>query len=291
MGWRQALLLIKATWALYQRQRGPRMAAALAYYAVFSLAPLLVIAVSVAGLFVSRREALGQLYAQVYQAAGQEVANLVLRMLEPSFRESTSVLAAAIGLATLLWGALGIFVQLRDALNELWEVPPPPGLSIREFLRTYAVSLPLVALAGLVLLALVIAATVLSALEDWLGGLRGLAQVVNLVVVTAITALLFGVVYKVVPARQLPWRAVIVGAVVTAVLFLLGRSVLAFYLTRFAPTSAFGAAGALVVLLLWAQYSAQIVLLGAAFTRVWAQRHALPLASAPAEGGDRTEPA
>jgi membrane protein len=291
VGWRQALLLIKETWALYQRQRGPRMAAALAYYAIFSLAPLLVMAVSVAGLFVSRREALGQLYAQVYQVAGQEVANFVLRMLEPSFRESTSVLAAAIGLATLLWGALGIFVQLRDALNELWEVPPPPGLNIREFLRTYAVSLPLVALAGLLLLALVIAATALSALEDWRDGLQGLVQVVNLVVVTAITALLFGVVYKVVPARQLPWRAVIVGAGVTAVLFLLGRIVLAFYLTRFAPGSAFGAAGALVVLLLWAQYSAQIVLLGAAFTRVWVQRHALPLASAPAKGGDRTEPA
>lgn len=256
------------------------MAAAVAYSAIFSLAPLLVIAVGVAGFFVGAETAQAQIYAQVAQATNTEVADLVLRLLEPTRRPTNNILATAVGLGALLWGATNMFVQIRDAINDIWGIPPPQGLAVLAFLRRYGLSMLLVFAAGALFLVMIVASASVSQIHAWLGFERLFEGWFVRLSETALTFLLatclFMLIYRVTPDRLIPWRDTIVGAIATASLFSVGKFLLAQYLTYFAPGSAYGAAGALVVLLIWIQFSAQIFFFGATLTYVWSQhRHAV----------------
>jgi membrane protein len=291
--------LLKETLDTYNRVKGPRLAAALAYSAIFSLAPLLVIAVGVAGFFVGAETAQAQIHAQVAQAMNPEVADFVLRLLEPTRRPANNILATAVGIGALLWGATGMFVQIRDAINDIWGIPAPQGLAVFTFLRRYGLSMLLVFASGALFLLMIVASTYVSQAHALLGSERllegWLVRLSEFCLTFAIATLLFMIIYRVTPDRPIPWTDAIIGAVVTALLFSIGKLLLAQYLTHFAPGSAYGAAGAFVVLLVWIQFSAQIFFFGAALTHVWSRRRrATPnLTEQPAAGalGHATPPA
>jgi membrane protein len=255
------------------------MAAALAYSAIFALAPLLVIAVGVAGFFVGATTAQAQIYAQVFQATNRDVADFVLRLIEPSTRPANNLFATVIGVATLIWGATGMFVQIRDAINEMWGIPSAKGLDLLAFVRKYGLSMVQVFAAGALLFLMIVASAYVSQVHEWLGSGRvvegWLVRISEFGLTLVIAVLLFMIVYRVAPDRSLPWRDTAAGAIATALLFSIGKLILAQYLTHFAPGSAFGAAGALVVLLVWVHYSAQIFFFGAALTHVWSERRRL----------------
>lgn len=288
--------LLKETLDTYNRVKGPRLAAALAYSAIFSLAPLLVIAVGVAGFFVGAETAQAQIHTQVAQATNPEVADFVVRLLEPTRRPANNILATALGLGALLWGATGMFVQIRDAINDIWGIPAPQGLAVFTFLRRYGLSMLLVFASGALFLLMIVASTYVSQVHAWLGSERLLegwvVRLSEFALTLGIAALLFMLIYRVTPERPIPWPDAVIGAVTTALLFSIGKLLLAQYLTHFAPGSAYGAAGAFVVLLVWIQFSAQIFFFGAALTYVWSRRRrATPNLTEPSAGAPMSDSA
>ncbi|GIW06536.1 MAG: hypothetical protein KatS3mg060_1341 [Dehalococcoidia bacterium] len=290
---KRLIQVLKAAWDTYNAVNGPRMAAALAYSAIFSLAPLLVIAVGVAGFFVGEELAQAQIYIQVSQATNREVAEFVVRLLEPTTRPANNVLATVVGVATLLWGATGLFVQVRDAINEMWGIRGPQGLDVVAFLRRYGLAMLLVFAAGALFLVMIVASTYVSRVHEVLGSERilegWLVRITEFALTLGLATLLFLLIYRMMPERPIPLRNTAAGAVTTALLFSVGKLLLAQYLTHFAPGSAFGAAGALVVLLVWVQYSAQIFLFGAALTHVWGQQEPTPIAPVVTTGDESGE--
>jgi membrane protein len=265
--------LLRMTLDAYNADNGSRAAAALAFFSVFSLAPLLIIAVAVAGLFVGRETAMQEIYQQVLQSAGKDVADFVLRTIQSVRQPRTNLIVTLVGLGSLIWGASGIFNQLRESMNQIWKIPGPQGLDVLTYLRRYALSILMVFVMGALLFVSIMLSTTVAVVTDRLAGdsirLGWLTQFANFVVMFFVTALLFSAIYRTVPDRPIPWRDAWTGSLVTASLFSIGRYLIALYLARVTPGSAFGAAGTLLVILLWVQYSAQIFLFGAEFTYVW----------------------
>ena len=274
---KSAFNLLKETFADFSQDKATRLAAALAYYAVFSLAPLLVIAIGIAGLVLGRQAVQGQLMTQISGAVGDQAAGLIQTMIQNTSKPSAGITATVIGFVILLFGASGVFGQLKDALNTVWEVAPKPG---RPFVRTLADRIvPFIMVLGigfLLLVSLAISAA-LSVAARFLGSAVGqtalVGQVVNFVFFFLVSALLFAMLFKVLPDAEIQWRDVWVGALFTSLLFSIGRLLLGLYLGRAGVASPYGAAGSLVVLLLWIYYSSQILLLGAEFTQVYAKRY------------------
>jgi membrane protein len=268
--------LLKAAVMEWNEDKAPRLGAALAYYTIFSLAPLLIIAIAVAGLVFGQEAAQGQIVDQFRALVGQSGAELIENMIAGARRPSTSILAAGIGLVTLLVGALGVFGQLQDALNTIWEVMPRPGRGIPGLVKDRLLSLTMVlGVAFLLLVSLVISAG-FGALGNWIGrqlpGLEALLDIVNVVVSFGITTLLFALMFKYIPDAVIAWGEVWIGAVITSLLFTLGKLLIGLYLGNSSIGSSYGAAGSLVLLLLWVYYSAQIFFFGAEFTQVYAHR-------------------
>jgi membrane protein len=270
-------VMLKETASDWLEDRVPRMGAALAYYSVFSLAPLLLIAVAVAGMVFGEQAARRELHQQLAEAVGPATAAAAEDVLGESHRSGRDVLGCVIGLAVLLFGASGFFVELQDVLNTIWKVKPRAGRGVWGVVRGRLVSFLIVAGAGLLLLVSVAVSTALSGLEQALGagvpGGGGLWRVVSLALSFGLETLVFMMIYKVLPDTSVGWRDVWVGAVITALLFNVGKYLIGLYLARGAVASAFGAAGSVIVVLVWVYYSSQIVLFGAEFTRVYA-RHA-----------------
>jgi membrane protein len=264
--------LLKSTWNEWSEDRGLRFSAALSYYAVFSLAPLLIIAISVAGFFFGEQAARGEIFQQLSNLVGASAAVEIQNLLIASASKPRSTLAAAIGLVTLLVGASGVFGQLKDALNTIWGVRLQPGAALRQFLRDYLLSFGMILAIGFLLIISLLITTVMKALQDHLIGFAsfsGLAAPATELFSFIIMSLLFGVIYKVLPDVNLSWKDVLVGAFVTGLLFAIGKYLIALYLARSSIGSSFGAAGAFIVVLTWIYYSTVIFFFGAEFTKVY----------------------
>lgn len=269
--------LTKTTFSEWSADKASRLAAALAYYTIFSLAPLLIIAIALAGLFFGSQAARGEIVSQIGGIVGHETALFVETMVENAGEsQNTGIIATIIGLATLVFGATGVFSQLQDALNTVWGVKPDPNRGIMGMVVDRLWSFVMVLGIGLLLLislAVSAALPALGALTDLLPGSEIWWQVLNLIVSFVIFTLLFAMIFKVLPDVQIDWSDVWVGAAITALLFTVGKLLIGLYLGRSSVSSTYGAAGSLVVLLLWIYYSAQVLLLGAEFTQVYARKY------------------
>jgi membrane protein len=244
--------------------------AALAYYTLFALAPMLLIVTAVAGLVYGEEAVRGEVVGQIDQLIGRSGAELVESLLADA-READGGLAAVIGGITFLLGATGAFVELQRALNQVWQVHAAPRRNVSRFLLNRAQAFGLVVALGFILLVSLVIDAGLSAVAAWstvrfpeLPLLDVLHGAVSLVVVSAV----FALIYRVLPDVELGWRDVVLGSVVTAVLFTVGKRLIGLYLGQASPASAYGAAGSVVIVMVWVFYSAQVVLLGAAITRV-----------------------
>jgi membrane protein len=271
-----AFQLLKDSFTEWNADNAPRLGAALAYYTVFSIAPLLVIAIGVAGLVFGEDTARRRLLDQLRDLIDPSSLQAIEEMLKHADTAGRGVVHTVVGGVILLFGALGVFVELTSALNTVWKVQPQPGLGLLRLVKERALSFAMVLVIGLLLLASLVISAVLSALGQWLtsfqlpGG-NTLWQDVNVAVSFCLITLLFAVIYKVLPDVHIAWRDVWTGAVVTALLFTAGKQLLGLYLGHANVVSAYGAAGSLVVLLVWVYYSAQVFLFGAEFTRVYAR--------------------
>ncbi len=250
-----------------------RLGAALAFYTTIAVAPLLVLAVAVAGIVFDESSARQQVIGEVERLAGSQ-ASAVISAVENPVATTTGTIATLMAVATLIFGSLGVFQHLQDALNAIWRVQPKPVSGWVEFVHRRLFSLATVMMTGFLLLVSLIASSVLS----WLGaravdklGLSAFAlDIINNSMAFGLVTFLFAMIFKLLPDTRVLWRHVWLGAALTAVLFTIGKSLLALYLGHAAVTSAYGAAGSLVALLLWCYYAAQIVFFGAEFTRITA---------------------
>ena len=251
--------------------KASRLGAALAYYALFSVAPLLIVAVGIAGLVFGEEAARGEIVAQIEDRVGASVAGFLQDMMAGT-QGGTGVAATVIGVLLTLAGASGLFLQLKGALNVVWDVPPQATKGMGNLIRTRALAFVSVLGFGLVLLAALAASSVVSALSglvsDELALVAILLRWLTPVVMLALLTVVFALVFKVLPDVSIPWSPIWRGAAFTSLLFTVGTFLLGLYLGGGAVGSGFGAAAALVTLLLFAYYSAQIFLLGAEFTRV-----------------------
>jgi membrane protein len=262
------------------------MGAALAYYTTFSLAPMLIIVIGVAGFFFGEQAARGEIMQQFAWLVGPDGARTVEQLLASASRPSSSVFASVIGLVTLLLGATSVFAELQSDLDRIWRAPAlrQQGTAL-ALVRSRLLSFGMVVVLGFLLLVSLVASAALSALSAWgatvLPAGLVILQAVNLVVTFGITTLLFAIAYCILPRVRVAWSDVWVGAIVTAALFTGGQYAIGLYLGRAGVTSAFGAAGSLVIILVWVYYSAQIFLLGAEFTWVFAHSHGSRAGSPP----------
>jgi membrane protein len=268
------LTLLKRTVQEWSEDKASRLAAALSYYTIFSLAPLLVIVIAIAGLVFGEEAAQQQLVGQIEALVGEEGAFAIQEMIAGASQTEDNILAAAVGFVVLLFGAAGVFGQLQDALNTMWEVKPKEGRGIMGIIKDRFISFGMVLGIGFLLLVSLVISAALAALGNFLVGLlpayEVVMQIVSFVVSFAVITLLFALLFKFLPDAEVDWRDVWLGAIVTALLFTIGKELIGLYLGRSAVASTYGAAGSLVVLLLWIYYSGQILFFGAEFTQVYA---------------------
>jgi membrane protein len=277
-GWRPKLLweVLKEAASEWSSDKASRLAAALSYYTIFSIAPLLLISIAVAGFVFGREAAANEIYLQLRGLFGDSGAQAIQAMVEAADKTGTGVLATVLGLATLLFGASGAFGQLQDALNTIWEVKPKPGQGIKGIVRLRALSFSMVLVIAFMLLVSLVLSAALAALGKFLGDAlpipAAVMQTANTILGFGIISLLFALIFKVLPDIRIAWRDVWIGAMFTALLFSIGRLLIGLYLGRSSVTSSYGAAGSLVVILLWVYYSSQILLFGAEFTKSYSVR-------------------
>lgn len=267
--------MAKETVADYIEDNALSRGAAIAYYTIFSIAPVLVICIAIAGLAFGQEAAQGAMVGQLRGLMGDQAAEAVQTMIASASGKSSGILATVIGLVTLLVTASGVFGEMQASLNVIWKAEPPKGLT--GLLKARASSLGLVATLGFLLLVSLVVSAGLSALGDYLNsfipGVELILQVANFLISFLMVSVLFAAIYKILPDRQLAWKDVAVGAAATAFLFTVGKTLIGLYIGSSSVASSYGAAGALVIVLLWIYYSSQIFLLGAEFTKVWASHH------------------
>ncbi|HEY7412104.1 MAG TPA: YihY/virulence factor BrkB family protein [Vicinamibacteria bacterium] len=268
--------LLKDAWAGWRQDDAPRLGAALAYYTAFSLAPCILIAVSVAGLVFGTEAAQGQVAREIEALVGTKGAQAVQEMLEGARRPASGAFGLAVGFATLLLGASGAFGELRASLNTVWDVPAPPRAGLLAMVRERLLSFAMVLVVGFLLLVSLVASAALSAIGGRLSALVPgvpLLEAVNAALSLGVIALLFALMFRLLPDAEVAWRDVWVGALATAALFTLGKWLIGLYLGRSALASAHGAAGAMLALLAWVYYAAQVFFFGAEITQAYAVRH------------------
>jgi membrane protein len=287
---RQVLTLAKDTFKEFSDDEATWKAAALSYFTVFALAPLLVILLQVASLIWDPAQVRDALTGQFQALMGRDVAHQVQTMMMSAERKtaSGSGIRLVLSIAGLLFGATGAFVSLQQAINRAWEVEPDPRRGgVKNFITKRFLSLGMVlGIAFLLLVSLAVTAALSAAGDALFGGLGGVvAQTLNFILTFAVIALLFAAIFKVLPDAKVEWRDVWVGAIATAVFFVVGKFLIGLYIGQSDPGSAFGAAGALAVLLVWIYYAAVIILLGAEFTQAWMKMHGREIE--PEEGAVR----
>jgi membrane protein len=249
--------------------------AAISFYTVTSIAPILLIVIAIAGLAFGREAAQNAIMGQLSGLMGQQTAELLQTAVASASGKSSGILATIIGVVTLLVTASGVFGEMQTALNKIWKAKPE-GTTVSRLIRARAASLGLVAALGFLLIVSLVISAGLTAFGNYLDASLPLGKYIlmllNLLVSYALISVLFAAIYKVLPDTPLEWRDVISGALITAALFTIGKSLIGWYIGSSAVASSYGAAGALIILLLWVYYSAQIFLLGAEFTKVYAAR-------------------
>ncbi|MEP6739223.1 MAG: YihY/virulence factor BrkB family protein [Caldimonas sp.] len=253
----------------------PSMGAALAYYTLFSIAPLLLIVISIAGLVFGESAARGQIFAELRGLMGEQGAAAVQVMLQNVSKPAQGAIGTAVGVGVLLVGAMSVFGELQNALDRIWRAPARADRStVWSLIHSRLLSFGMILGVGFLLIVSLVASAALTALgKFWapvFGGWAGLAEGVNFVLSFVLITTTFAMIYKIIPRVSVAWRDVWVGAAVTALLFTVGKFLIGFYIGTSGFASVFGAAGSLAVLLLWMYYSAQIFLLGAEFTWVYA---------------------
>jgi membrane protein len=271
LGW-----VLKRAVAGWWNDNVPRLGASLAYYTLFALAPILIVAIAIAGIFFGPDAVQREVTGQIRGLVGESGARAVQAMLQGASQRTGNGVATGIGLVTFFIGATGAFLELQTALNAIWRVKPKAGAGVKDMLLQRLLSFGLVIGVGFLLLVSLLVSAALSALDHYIGtavpGIAVVWQGVNTLVSLGVVTLLFAMIYQFLPDVDLRLRDVWVGALVTAGLFSIGTFLIGLYLGTSAVASTYGAAGSVVVLLIWVYYSAQIVLLGAEFTRAYVER-------------------
>jgi membrane protein len=293
MGLKDLKFVVRRTFNEWREDQASRLAAALAYYTIFSIPPLLVIALSIVGQIYDRQLAQQQLISQARSIVGSGGASAIETILQNAQSPTGNALVIVFGLATLLFGASGAFSQLESAMNTIWDVPPQSGQGILHTIRERLLAFAMVLSIGFLLTASLVISTMLGALDNLLAGTVPnqvvVFQLIEATISFGTTVLLFALLFKVMPEVEIAWRDIWVGATVTALLFSVGKWLLSFYVSQATPGSAYGAAGSLIVLLVWIYYSSQILFLGAEFTQVYANHYGRRLAfghEAPGSEGE-----
>ena len=294
MNLKSYLPLLKAAFSEWLEDNSPRMGAALAYYTVFSLSPLLIIVIAVAGLVFGQEAAQGQVVAQLQGLLGQDTAKAIQEMIKNAYKPSSGIIGSLAGLITLLVGATGLFGELHDALNTIWEVPPKEGRGLLGLIKDRFLSFTMILGIGFLLLVSLTVSAALAAFGQFLNSilpsLTAVGHVLNFVVSFGVVTLLFAMIYKYLPDVEIAWNDVWTGAAATALLFTVGKFLIGFYLGNSGVASAYGAASSLAVLLVWVYYSAQIFLFGAEFTHVYAGKKGSHVVDERYKASARTEP-
>jgi membrane protein len=265
----------------------PSMGAAIAYYTVFSIAPLLIIVIAVAGLIWGQEAVQGEIFGQLAGLLGAEGAAGIQSLLASADKPAEGIISTVISVVILIVGATTVFAELQSALDRIWKVPAQEKKSgIWATLRARLLSFGLVLGLAFLLMVSLVTSAALSAFGGWVGGLMPgwevLLQLINIILSIGFTAVLFAMIYRYMPQVEIAWRDVMVGGLVTAVLFQVGKILISLYIGKSAVASPFAAAGSIVVLLVWVYYAAQVFLLGAEFTWVYANSHG---SHSPAAGG------
>jgi membrane protein len=253
--------------------RAPTMGAAIAYYTVFSLAPILVMVIAVAALAFGQQAAEGALFGELAHLVGPESAAAVQALLRSASGTRSGIFATAVGIGTLILAATAVLTELQSALNLIWKAPPNSGLGVWHLVRSRLVSLSVILVIGFLLLVSLVVSTVLAALSDYLDWiLPGLATILHLVHMTfsfGFTTVLFAMIFKILPDKPVEWGEVWLGAAVASLLFTAGKHLISLYIGSSNIASAYGAAAALIIILVWVYYSVQILLLGAEFAKAY----------------------
>ena len=275
--------LLKRSYLGWMEDKALRLSAALAYYSIFSIAPLLVITIGVVGLVLGQEAVSGQLYGELKSYMGAQSAEAIQSMVQSASKPSQGVVATVMGFVLLILGASGVFGELKDALNTIWGVTPKTGLGVMGMVRGKFLNFGMVLVIGFLLLISLMMSTAIAGLNHRLESILALPSfvwsVLAFIISTGLVTTLFAMIFKVLPDAQIRWRHVWFGALITALLFEIGKTGLGWYLGREGAASAYGAAGSVVLLLLWVYYTSCILFFGAEFTQVYAEA-----------GGDKIEP-
>jgi membrane protein len=271
---RQVVHVMKCAATEWLAHRAASKGAALAFYTLFSLAPILVLVIAIAGFFYGAEAAQGQLLSELRGLVGAQGAETIQSVLAGARNKETGRMATIIATVLLLVGATSVFAELKDSLDEIWDVPAPKDASWWDTVRTRLLSFGLILVLGFLLMVSLVVSAALAVVENYLGGMWKEATVIMGWVSSAISflviATLFGTIYKLLPRIKLSWHDVTIGALGTAAMFTLGKFLIGLYIGNSGAASSFGAAGSLIALLLWVYYSAQIFFLGAEFARQYA---------------------
>jgi membrane protein len=267
--------LFRKTFSEWGAAKVPRLAAALSYYTIFSIPPLLAFLLGIAGLFFDPEQVKQAILTQMGVLLTSQTAGAIEGLIGSTIDKDKGAVATAVGLLVLLLGASGVFGQLQDALNTIWEVAPKPGQGLGLLVRKRLLSFLVVLGLGFLLLVSLVISAALAVLTTWiqsmLPGTAALAQVITFLVSLLVATLLFGFMYAYIPDARVAWKDVWLGAFVTSLLFNLGKTLLSLYMGVSNPASAFGAAASVALILVWVYYSAQILFFGASFTKVYAE--------------------
>lgn len=274
---RETVSILREAGSDWLEDQAPQQGAALAFYSLLSLAPLLMIAIAIAALFFGEEAARGELNDQIKDLVGREGAKATEAMLDNARRPDSGILATVLGVGTLLFGASGVFSQLQGTLNRIWDVPESKSSGIWDIVRGRFLSFAMVLVIGFLLLASLVLSAAIAGAGKYFGemvpGLEAGLQTANTLASFLIITVLFALIFKVLPDTSIAWRDVWIGALLTSLLFTIGKLLIGLYLGKSGLASAYGTAGSLVVLIAWVYYSAQIMFFGAELAHVYAQRH------------------
>lgn len=263
--------LTRTTFEEWWRDHALRLSAAMSYYITLSLAPLLLIVIAVAGALMGNTHARDAMMTQAQVMLGDSGAEAIESMMVSASKPATSIFAAVVGLFTLLLAATGVVGQLQDALNTVWEVKPQPGRGFRGIIRSRIVSFAMILAIGFLLLVSLVISAAVEALATvlWTGETANLVKTLHFLISTGVTTVLFAMMFKFLPDVRLKWRNIWFGALVTSVLFQVGKTLTALYIAKSSLASSYGAAGSVVIILTWVYYSSAVFLLGAEFTQAF----------------------
>lgn len=272
-----AFSLLKATSKEWLDDDPFRQSAVIAYYSIFSLPALLIILIWIAGAAFGQEAVQGQISSQIGDMLGEDTGKTVETMIKNAQEQESNLIMKIVGIGTLLFGSTTVFFQLQKSLNYIWEVEQKPDSDFKKLLIDRASSLGLIIIIGFLLLISLVASALITSLSDWIksnfpGYILYLAEGINLILSLGIATLLFAIMYKVLPDVEIKWSMVWKGAFVTAILFVIGKFLLGLYFGMASPGSTYGAAGSIILILLWVNYTCLILFFGAEFTQVYARR-------------------